>query len=197
MQSPGKRICVFTGSNPGTLPDYRAAAWAFGEGLVARGYGLVYGGGKVGLMGTVADAVLGAGGSAVGVIPRALMDKEVAHNGLDELEIVSSMHERKQRMAELAHAFVAMPGGMGTLEELSEVLTWAQLGIHAKPCGILNVRGYFDSFLAHLDRGVEHRFVRPEHRSILQVADTPARLLDLLETYEPAHVGKWLDRDQT
>lgn len=197
MSTPEKRICVFTGSSPGALPEYKAAAEAFGAELVARGYGLVYGGGKVGLMGAVADAVLSKGGHAVGVIPKALMGKEIAHQGLDELEIVSSMHERKHRMAELANAFVAMPGGMGTLEELAEVLTWAQLGIHAKPCGLLNVAGYYDALLAHLDRGVAHRFVRAEHRSIVLVASSPDELIDHLESYEPIHVGKWMDRSQT
>ncbi len=197
MPTPAKSLCVFTGSSPGALPDYRAAAEAFGRELVTRDYGLIYGGGRVGLMGAIADAVLGAGGHAVGVIPEALMGKEVAHEGLSKLEVVSSMHQRKHHMAELAHGFVALPGGMGTLEELAEVLTWAQLGIHAKPCGILNVRGYFDSLLAHLDHGVEHRFVRAEHRAIVQVADTPAELIDRLESYEPVHVGKWMDRSQT
>lgn len=197
MPGPDKRLCVFTGSSPGLLPDYRQAAQAFGETLVSRGYGLVYGGGRVGLMGAVADAVIAAGGNAVGVIPKALMGKEVAHEGLEQLEVVHSMHERKHRMAELADAFVAMPGGMGTLEELSEVLTWAQLGIHSKPCGVLNVRGYFDPLLAYLDHGVEHRFVRPEHRAIVLVATSPAELIDRLEGYEPVHVGKWMDRDQT
>lgn len=196
MSAPRKRICVFTGSSPGLLPDYRKAAEEFGATLVARGYGLVYGGGKVGLMGAVADAVIAAGGHAVGVIPQALMGKEVAHEGLDELEVVHSMHDRKHRMAEMADAFVAMPGGMGTLEELSEVLTWAQLGIHSKPCGLLNVRGYFDPLLAYLDHGVEHRFVRPEHRAIVLVATSPEQLVDRLESYEPVHVGKWMDRDQ-
>lgn len=190
-------ICVFTGSSPGDDPAYRAAASAFGREIVSRGYGLVYGGGKVGLMGAVADAVLAAGGQATGVIPRSLMGKEVAHDALTELEVVTSMHERKQRMAELATAFAALPGGMGTLEELSEVLTWAQLGIHSKPCGLLNVNGYYDALLSYLDRAVEQRFLRPEHRGILQVADSPAGLLDLVERYVPVHVGKWMDQDQT
>jgi len=188
---------VFTGSSPGAEPIYRAAATGFGREIVARGYGLVYGGGRVGLMGAVADAVLAAGGSVVGVIPRSLMGKEVAHEGLDDLEIVGSMHDRKRRMAEMASAFVALPGGMGTLEELSEVMTWAQLGIHSKACGLLNVRGYYDSLLAYLDHAVAQRFLRAEHRAILQVAGSPPALFDLLERYEPIHVGKWMDRDQT
>jgi uncharacterized protein (TIGR00730 family) len=197
MRAPDKRLCVFTGSSPGANPEYRAAATALGKEIVARGYGLVFGGGKVGLMGAVGDSVLAAGGHVVGVIPQALMGKEIAHQGLQEMEIVSSMHERKRRMAELAHAFIAMPGGMGTLEELSEVVTWAQLGIHAKPCGVLNVAGYYDSLLAYLDHAAEQRFLRPEHRGIIQVAETPSELLDLVESYRPVHVGKWMDRDRT
>ncbi len=197
MSPRQKRICVFTGSSPGADPAYREAATEFGRELVLRGYGLVFGGGKVGLMGAVADSVISAGGHAIGVIPRALMAKEVAHEGLQELEIVSSMHERKQRMAELADAFVALPGGMGTLEELSEVVTWAQLGIHSKPCGLLNVEGYFDSLLAFLDHASDQRFLRREHRGIVQVAASPKALLDLLETCQPVHVRKWMDRDQT
>lgn len=171
-------------------------ATALGKEIVARGYGLVYGGGKVGLMGAIADAVMAEGGNAIGVIPKSLMGKEVAHEGLTELEVVSSMHDRKYRMAELADAFVAMPGGMGTLEELSEVLTWAQLGIHSKPCGLLNVSGYYDALLAYLDHAVNQRFLRVEHRGILLVENTPASLLDRLESYEPVHVGKWMDRDE-
>ncbi len=191
-----KRICVFAGSSPGANPEYRATATAFGREMVARGYGLIYGGGKVGLMGAIADAVLAAGGRAVGIIPRSLMGKEVAHERLHELEIVDSMHERKHRMAELADVFVAMPGGMGTLEELSEILTWAQLGIHSKPCGLFNVDGYYDALLAFLDHAVDQRFLRTEHRRILLVAESPAALLDRVEDYEPVHVGKWMDRDQ-
>ena len=192
-----KSICVFTGSSSGADPRYRTATTAFAREMVARGYGLVFGGGRVGLMGAIADAVLAEGGHAVGVIPRSLMGKEVAHQGLHELEIVASMHERKQRMAELADAFVALPGGMGTLEELAEVVTWAQLGIHSKPCGLLNVNGYYDALLTYLDHAVGECFLRPEHRGIIQVAKSPEAMLDLLENYEPDHLGKWMDRDQT
>lgn len=197
MSSASRYLCVFTGSSPGADPAFGRAATQFGAEMVARGYDLVYGGGRVGLMGAVADSVLAAGGRAVGVIPRSLMGKEVAHDGLDELEVVTSMHERKRRMADLAAAFVALPGGMGTLEELSEVLTWAQLGIHSKACGLLNVGGYYDALLAHLDHAVEQRFLRPEHREILQEADSIAALLDRIERYTPVHVGKWMDRDET
>lgn len=197
MARTRKSICVFTGSSSGADPRYRTATTAFAKEMVARGYGLVFGGGKVGLMGAIADAVLTEGGHVVGVIPRSLMGKEVAHQGLHELEIVTSMHERKQRMAELADAFVALPGGMGTLEELAEVVTWAQLGIHRKPCGLLNVNRYYDALLTYLDHAVGERFLSPEHRGIIQVANSPEAMLDLLESYEPIHVGKWMDRDQT
>ncbi len=196
IQQPARNVCVFTGSNPGSLGRYRHEAAILGTELVTRGFGLVYGGGSVGLMGTVADAVLEAGGRVTGVIPEALMTREIAHERLDALEVVESMHDRKRRMAELACAFVAMPGGMGTLEELTEVLTWAQLGIHAKPCGILNVDGYFDGFLEFLDHAVAHEFLKPDHRAILRVGTEPGALLDDLEAYRPRHTGKWLTQSQ-
>ena len=151
----------------------------------------------MGVMGAIADAVLAGGGEAIGVIPKALVRKEVAHGGLTELEIVGSMHERKQRMADLAGGFVALPGGMGTLEELFEVLTWAQLGMHSKPCGLLNVQGYFDSLLEFLDQAVTERFVKAAHREMILVATTPAALLERVETYEAPQVEKWLDREET
>ena len=191
------RLCVFTGSSPGRRPAYREAATRFGTEMVARGYGLVYGGGRVGLMGAVADAVLAAGGSAVGVLPEGLVAKEVGHAGLDRLEITATLHERKSRMAELAAGFVALPGGMGTLDELAEALTWAQLGIHSKPIGLLNVDGYYDRLLDYLDIAAEERFLRAEHREMLLVAETPGDLIDRLESYRPVDVGKWLDRDDT
>lgn len=194
--NPTKRICVFCGSSPGRDGVYRAAARDLGREMVARGYGLVFGGGGVGLMGTIADAVMEAGGHATGVIPQALVAREIAHRGLSELEVVSSMHERKQRMAELSDGFIAMPGGLGTLEEICEILTWAQLGIHAKPCGLLDVDGYFAPLLAFLDRTVEEGFLRPEHREIVRVADSPGALLDGFESYRPPKVGKWLDREE-
>jgi uncharacterized protein (TIGR00730 family) len=172
------RICVFCGSRMGASPLYREAARGFGTLLAERGLGLVYGGGRVGLMGTLADAVLAAGGSVWGVIPRALADLEVAHAGLTDLAVVGSMHERKARMADLADAFVALPGGLGTLDELFEIWTWFQLGIHGKPIGLLNVGGYFDSLLAFLNRTVEEGFVHPTDRATAIVDDDPARLLD-------------------
>jgi uncharacterized protein (TIGR00730 family) len=180
-----ERVCVYCGSSPGHDPAYRRAAREMGEELVARDLGLVFGGGSVGLMGTVADAVMDGGGEAVGVIPEALEAKEVAHGGLTELAVVGSMHERKQRMVELSDGFVALPGGLGTLEELFEVLTWAQLGIHEKPCGVLNVAGFYDGLVSHLDGATEAGFVSPAHRDLARVETEPAALLDAFERYEP------------
>ncbi len=192
-----RRICVFCGSSPGARPSYANAARSLGAQLAGRGVGLVYGGASIGLMGAVADAALAAGGEVIGVIPRALEARELAHAGLTRLEVVGSMHERKARMAELADAFVALPGGMGTVEELAEMLTWAQLGIHEKPCGVLDVDGYWSPFLAFLDHAVEERFLRRQHRSILVSADEPSRLLDALETYVSPIREAWLDRRQS
>lgn len=189
-----KRICVFTGSNPGVRGEYASVAQQFGRELAARGHELVYGGGSVGLMGRLADSVLACGGKVIGVIPRALLAKEVGHGGLTELRVVASMHERKALMSDLADAFVALPGGLGTLEELFEVLTWAQLGLHSKPCGILNVCGYFDTLLAFLDHAVKEQFVKSEHRSLVITADSPLELLGRLAAYRPVKVEKWLSR---
>jgi uncharacterized protein (TIGR00730 family) len=191
-----KRICVFAGSSPGARPEYRAAADALGRALAAREIDLVYGGAHVGLMGAIADAVLAAGRQVIGVIPEGLVAHELAHTGLTELRIVPSMHARKAMMAELSDGFIALPGGWGTLEELFEVLTWSQLRIHAKPCGLLNIAGYFDPLLAFVDRSIEERFVRPEYRRMLTVDDTADALLDRLAAYEPPTVEKWLDRSQ-
>lgn len=190
-----QRICVFTGSRPGTRDAYASAAQRLGATLARRGIGLVYGGGDVGLMGVLADAVLGGGGEVIGVIPEALVRKEVAHAGLSELRTVSSMHERKAQMAELADAFIALPGGMGTLEELFEILTWAQLGLHTKPCGLLDVGGYFEHLLAFLDHAVSEDFLREEHRALLVYADDVERLLADLERPRAAPVEKWIDRE--
>lgn len=189
-----RRICVFTGSSPGARVEYALAAQQFGRELVTRGYELVYGGGRVGLMGAVADAVLDAGGEVIGVIPKVLLEKEVAHGRLTELRVVASMHERKAMMAELADAFVALPGGLGTLEELCEILTWAQLGLHTKPCGLLNVANYFDGLLAFLDHAVSERFIKPEHRAVLITATAAGDLLDRLASFRPQPVEKWIDR---
>lgn len=162
-----------------------------------RGIALVYGGARVGLMGAVADAALAAGATVTGVIPRALATKEVAHDGLTRLHVVETMHERKQMMADLADGFVALPGGFGTFEETLEMLTWAQLGIHRKPCGLLNIDGYFDPLLAFFDHALEQRFIRREHRAMLVVDPSPAGLLDRFGRYEPPAVPKWMDWRQT
>lgn len=190
--SARRALCVFCGSNPGVRPGYAETARALGGALVARGLGLVFGGGKVGLMGTIADAVLAAGGQVTGVIPQGLAVREVAHQGLTQLEVVDSMHARKQRMAELSDGFIALPGGLGTFEEFFEVTTWAQLGIHRKPCGLLNVDGYFDPLLAMLDRGVDEGFVKAQHRALVLVDDTVEGLLDRFAAHRPADVQPWL-----
>ena len=187
-------ICVFTGSSRGTRPEYQAAAAELGSLLAARGIRLVYGGARVGLMGVVADAALASGGEVIGVIPAALVAKEVAHSGLTDLRVVDSMHERKALMSDLADAFVALPGGWGTLEEFFEVLTWAQLGLHRKPCGLLNVAGYFDRLLAFLNHTIDEGFVQPRNAELIAVAQTPGELLDRLGSPLPPPIEKWLDR---
>ena len=171
-----KRVCVFCGSNAGLRADYRKAAQDLAVGLVRHGFGLVYGGGNVGLMGYLADAMLQAGGQVIGVIPRALRDKEVAHQGLTELRIVDTMHQRKAMMHELADAFITLPGGFGTLDEFFEMLTWSQLGIHAKPCGLLNVSGYYDNLMTMLDHAVSEGFLWPAHRRMV-IAENDANVL--------------------
>ncbi len=196
MTASDKRICVFAGSSPGRQPQYVEAAQRLGEELCARGYDLVYGGGRVGLMGAVADSVLGNGGQVIGIIPEALAEKEVAHEGLTDLRVVTSMHERKALMAELSTAFIALPGGLGTLEELFEVLTWVQLGIHTKPCGLVNVGGYFNGLLEFISHAVEERFLKSDHRSMILVDSDIKGLLDAVEAFVPPIVEKWLDRDQ-
>jgi uncharacterized protein (TIGR00730 family) len=191
------RICVYAGSNPGTNPAYAEAAAELARLLASRDIGVVYGGGKVGLMGILADAALAADGEVIGVIPQDLMDREVGHGGVTELHVVASMHERKALMAELSDAFVALPGGIGTLEELIEVYTWSQLGLHDKPMGMLNVAGYYDGLAALLDHAVQEGFLRSQHRAALHTAATPAELLGLFVGWRPATAGKWLDRDRT
>lgn len=192
-----KRLCVFSGSSPGRLPIYAAVADRFGRLLVRSGLGLVYGGASIGLMGAVADAVLDEGGEVIGVIPRALVKKEVVHEGLPDLRVVDSMHERKALMAKLADGFVALPGGLGTLEELCEILTWAQLGIHRKPVGLLDVDGYFQPLLRFLDHVVYERFMRPEHRAMVLVEEEPQPLIGAIQRYRPAEQKKWLDQEET
>ena len=173
------------------------AAQRVGALLARHGIELVYGGGSVGLMGAAADAALAAGGRVIGIIPFSLAQKELAHQGLTDLRIVQSMHERKAQMSDLADCFLALPGGFGTLEEFFEVVTWAQIGIHHKPCGLLNVNGYFDPLLAFADHALAERFVRPEHRSLILTDTDPALLLDRMALYHSPIVDKWMDRDQT
>jgi uncharacterized protein (TIGR00730 family) len=192
-----RRVCVYAGSNPGSDPAYADAARALATLMAERQIGLVFGGGKVGLMGVLADTILAAGGEAIGVMPQALIDREIGHPNLTDLKVVGSMHERKAKMAELADGFVAVPGGIGTLEELIEVYTWSQLGIHDKGCGVLNTRGYYDGLAAFLDHAVQEGFLRAPHRAVLTVAEDPADLLDALATFRPPRVGKWLELDQT
>ena len=187
-----KSVCVFCGSSPGARPEYAAAAQAMGEALARRGLTLVYGGASRGLMGVLADTVLGRGGTVVGVMPKALGRAEITHAGLTELVIVDSMYERKRLMFERSDAFVTLPGGFGTLDELAEVLTMSQLGIHAKPCGLLDVAGFFDPLIAFFDRAVAERFVRPEHRALVTVGDDPELLLDELAKAAPPPLPKWL-----
>jgi uncharacterized protein (TIGR00730 family) len=188
-----RRLAVFCGSNPGARPEYVEAARALGALLCERGIGVVYGGSSVGLMAALADTMLENGGDIIGVIPRMLVEREVANNALADLRIVESMHERKALMAELADGFMALPGGIGTLEEFFEIWTWAQLGMHDKPCGLLNVAGYFNGLLEFLDRAVDEKFVRDVHRRMVVVESKPADLLARFEAYEPPRVVKWIN----
>ncbi|MGH9419709.1 MAG: TIGR00730 family Rossman fold protein [Thermoanaerobaculia bacterium] len=192
-----RSLCVFCGSNAGTNPRFAEVAREFGALLAAEGIALVYGGGHVGLMGIVADAVLAGGGKAIGVIPRALWDREVGHRNLTELHVVETMHERKAMMASLSDAFVAMPGGLGTLEEIFEVWTWAQLGIHSKPIGFLDAEGFYAPLMAFLDSAVEGGFVRAQYRAMAIVDVDPAMLLRKLASYEPPRVEKWISGKET
>lgn len=192
-----KRLCVFCGSSVGVNPAYAEVAATLGTLLANRGIGLVYGGGNVGLMGVIADAALAAGGEVIGVIPQALADREVAHHGVTDLRIVDSMHTRKAMMADLSDAFVAMPGGVGTFEEFFEAITWTQLGLHRKPCGLLNVAGFYTPLAFFIDQAVSDGFIKTVHRAAIIVDDDPARLLDTLSTIEIPDVPKWIRRDET
>lgn len=189
------RICVYCGSSPGKHAAYREAAAELAQVLAQQGIGLVYGGGSVGIMGSIADAMVDAGAEVIGVIPRALDEKEVSHGGVSELVVVDSMHERKALMAELSDGFIALPGGLGTIEELFEVLTWTQLGFHHKPCGLLNVQGYFDQLVAFLDHTVEQAFVKPVHRDILLVEEKADPLLRRMAAFQPPADEKWIGRE--
>jgi uncharacterized protein (TIGR00730 family) len=189
-----KSLCIYCGSSPGASAVYAQAARALAKEMVDDRVALVYGGGSVGLMGVVADEVLRLGGDAIGVIPQALMDKEVDHRGLTRLHVVKDMHERKALMAQLADGFIAMPGGMGTLEELFEALTWSQLGFHDKPVGLLNVDGFYDGLIRFIGHVVMQRFLKAEHASLMMHAPDAPTLLARLKSFEPAHHSKWLDR---
>lgn len=186
-----QRVCVYCGSSPGHDPIFVEHARELGREILARGWGLVFGGGGLGLMGTVADTVLAGGGEVVGVIPRELLDREQGHGGCTELHVVESMHERKLLMASLADGFVALPGGMGTLEEIAEALTWTQLGVHAKPCGLLDTKGYWRRLLQLFDGFVEEGFLQPEYRALVLVASKPSELLDALEGWQPGEPRPW------
>jgi uncharacterized protein (TIGR00730 family) len=188
-----RRICVFCGSSPGTHPDYARVAREVGTRLAKESIGIVYGGARTGLMGELADAALSAGGHVIGIIPEHLRAREVAHTGLSELRIVRTMHERKAAMADLADGFIGLPGGIGTLEEFFEVATWSQLGIHAKPTALLNVRGYYDLVERFLAHAVEEGFLRVEHRALIKIADDLPALLEILRSYRPPPAEKWLD----
>ena len=192
-----KRICVYCGSNPGRTPVYREAASQLGQALVKRGIGLVYGGASIGVMGAVANAVLEHGGEAIGIIPQSLATREVAHASLSELIVVTSMHERKAKMAELSDGFIALPGGWGTFEEIFEALTWAQLGIHEKPCGLLNISGYFDHLALFLQHAMDEKFVREAYQPMIMMGQEPDDLLDRFATYQPPKVHKWIGPDET
>jgi uncharacterized protein (TIGR00730 family) len=187
-----KNICVNCGSNTGTMPEYLKAAIDLGRYLAKNNIGIVYGGAGVGLMGAVASSALHNNGKVIGVIPESFADR-VAHSNLTELHIVSTMHERKTMMFELSDGFIALPGGMGTIEEIFEVLTWAQLGYHTKPCGILNISGYYDSMLTFLKNAVDQRFIRKEHKDLLLVDVDPASLLTRFNNYEAVPIEKWID----
>ncbi|MEM7166741.1 MAG: TIGR00730 family Rossman fold protein [Planctomycetota bacterium] len=192
-----KRVCVFCGANPGSNPAYVEAASALGAGIAERGLELVYGGGSVGMMGVVADAALAAGGRAIGVIPRGLATKELAHQGLTEQHIVANMHERKAMMSELADAFIALPGGFGTLEELFEVTTWAQLGIHRKPVAVLNIAGYYDALVAMIDTARDQEFIGDDYRQLLLDDNDGERLLKRLAEYQSPNLPTWMTFDET
>lgn len=190
-------ICVFCGSSSGKDPAYAEAARFLGDTLARRGVTLVYGGGNVGLMGIVADAALEAGGEVIGVMPKALVEREISHSSLTKLHVVGSMHERKALMSELSDGFIALPGGNGTLEEFFEVLTWAQLGEHRKPCGLLNVSAYYDPLLNILDHMVDQGFLSEKHRSIVQVESEPENMLNAFDCYTPPDTVKWIGSDET
>jgi uncharacterized protein (TIGR00730 family) len=192
-----KRVCIFCGSSPGRDDVFLDAADRLARAIVSRGLEIVYGGAHVGLMGRVADAALAAGGHVIGVIPQSMVDREIAHTGLQDLRVVTTMHERKALMERLSDGFIALPGGMGTFEELCEILTWGQLGLHEKPCGLLNVAGYYGPFLRLLDGAVDAQFMRPAHREMVLVDEDPAALLNRFASYRAPTMTKWITRETT
>jgi uncharacterized protein (TIGR00730 family) len=189
-----KRLCVYCGSRPGSQPAYTEAAKNLARALVNRKIEVVYGGASVGTMGVLANTVLAEGGHVIGIIPQAVLGREVVHRGLSELRVVTSMHERKALMAELSDGFIALPGGLGTLDEVFEILTWGQLGLHQKPCGLLNIRDYYRGLVDFLDHAVSEGFITEVHRAMLLVEEEPERLLDQFERYKAPAVAKWVDR---
>lgn len=192
-----KRLCVYCGSSPGKKSEYGAAARQLGSIMVSKNIDLVYGGASVGVMGEIADSVIKGGGEVIGVIPQTLLEKEVAHTGISDLRVVDSMHERKALMAELSDGFIALPGGLGTIEEFFEVMTWAQLGMHQKPCGLLNVCQYYQKLIDFLNHAVTERFLKEVHRSLVLVEESPGALLQKFEAYETPEVAKWIDKKST
>ena len=192
-----KRLCVYCGSSSGGKPDYAQVARQLAHAMVSRNIGLVYGGASVGIMGEIANAVLEEGGNVIGVIPKRLFAKEVAHAGITELREVSSMHERKSLMADLSDGFIALPGGFGTIEEILEIITWSQLGMHRKPCGLLNVCRYYDKLIEFLDHAVSEQFIKTSHRSTILIDESPDALLEKFKAYKAPETTKWIDRKST
>jgi uncharacterized protein (TIGR00730 family) len=192
-----KRVCVYSGSNAGTRSEYADAAEQLARALVARGLDVVYGGADVGLMKVVADTTMAAGGRVIGIMPESLVAREIGHRDITELHVVASMHERKALMEELSDGFVALPGGFGTIEEIVEIATWSQLGMHAKPFGLLNVAAFYDGLVAFFDHAVTEGFLRPQHRAMLHVSDDPEALLEAFAEWTPPPVHKWIDKDET
>lgn len=192
-----KRICVYAGSSAGARPEYTTVAERLASALVGRGIEVVFGGADVGLMKVVADTALARGGRVIGIMPEALIEREIGHVGLSELHIVASMHERKAMMEQLSDGFIALPGGFGTIEEIVEMATWAQLGLHTKPFGLLDVARFYEHLAAFFDHAVAEGFIRPQHRDMLLVSEDPEVLLDAFDAYEPPTVHKWIDRDET
>lgn len=192
-----KTICVYCGSSLGKKEAYASAAKLLAESLVARNITLVYGAASIGIMGTVADQVLNLGGQVIGVIPKALAHKEITHNNLTELYVTQSMHERKMQMAELSDGFIALPGGIGTMEELFEIWTWAQLGFHKKPCGLLNIDGYYDALIQFVDHMQQEQFVKSKHHDLLMVNNDPEKLLHQFSSYIPPEITQWVQKEDT